>query len=151
MCGVEESFFFILDLNPPAALLAESPLPLRGIPPSGGTNLFRLPLRWLYRRPLTGARYHGLLLLGAGCAAATTSQPDGFGTVAGRGRSKKFSPPAGGCRAATGGHRKRAGGWVKIIPHVEQQSFCHNLRRAALRLQPPSGGGKPKQGAALLQ
>ena len=35
--------FLILDLNPPATLLSESPLPLCGIPPSGGAGLSLLP------------------------------------------------------------------------------------------------------------
>ena len=36
--------FFIYDLNPPSTLLDVSPLPLRGIPPSGGICHKLLPL-----------------------------------------------------------------------------------------------------------
>ena len=37
------SLYFYLDLYPPSTLLSESPLPLRGIPPSGGAGLWFLP------------------------------------------------------------------------------------------------------------
>ena len=75
---------FIFDLNPPTALLTESPLPLRGIPPSGGMS-------------------HRRLLLIAGCAAAAkalrlkiSANPKEEGAVRGP------EPPYGGGGAAAG-------------------------------------------------
>ena len=52
---------FVLDLNPPAALLAESPLSLRDIPPSGGLSTETMPIEGNH------GRGRGLLLLGLGC------------------------------------------------------------------------------------
>ena len=75
---------FIFDLNPPTALLTEFPLPLRGIPPSGGMS-------------------HRRLLLIAGCAAAAkalrlkiSANPKEEGAVRGP------EPPYGGGGAAAG-------------------------------------------------
>ena len=71
-------------MNPPTALLTESPLPLRGIPPSGGICL-------------------QLLVLRAGCAAAAkalrlkiSANPKEEGAVRGP------EPPYGGGGAAAG-------------------------------------------------
>ena len=82
--GYKTATLLIYDLNPPTALLAESPLPLRGIPPSGGMS-------------------HRRLLLIAGCAAAAkalrlkiSANPKEEGAVRGP------EPPYGGGGAAAG-------------------------------------------------
>ena len=62
-------FFFIYDLNPPTALLSESPLPLRGIPPSGGAGLFHL------HHPEGAVCGLEPLSRGGGAAAGQTQRP----------------------------------------------------------------------------
>ena len=53
-CGAPAWGLMIYDLNPPTTLLDVSPLPLRGIPPSGGIALWLL-LLGLRRESLTVA------------------------------------------------------------------------------------------------
>ena len=78
-----ESLFFILDLNPPSTLLDVSPLPLRGIPPSGGIC-------------------HKLSPLFAGCLQPHLSVPESCGKAAGWGSSQRTRAPVKGRRRSRG-------------------------------------------------
>ena len=83
--------FLFLYLNPPSALLSVSPLPLRGIPPSGGNV------------PLTSPSICRLL-------AAAKRQPKGCGTAKRRRSRYRQRAPVWGRRRSRGGTSKRAAG-----------------------------------------
>ena len=80
----------ICDLNPPAALLVEPPLPLRGIPPSGGIFPLTAP---------SGCRLH---------SSRQSPAPESFGKPKRRRSSKRPRTPVWGRARRAGGTYK---GW----------------------------------------
>ena len=93
---------FVLDLNPPAALVA--------VPPR------------LRRRPRTGALNHRLLLLFAGCLQPQKLTLSILAQSPGEGEVRSPEPPYGGGGAAAG--EPLEGGWVgKNIPQKRAAKF----------------------------